>query len=51
MRIKLRAVSIIEFKKPQRPNFDKDPIGQMYDIIRDIKDSKIRTSKRKKSAY
>jgi hypothetical protein len=37
-----RAVSIIEFKKPQRPNFDKDPIGQMYDIIRDIKDKKVR---------
>ena len=37
-----RAVSIIEFKKPQRPNFDKDPVGQMYDIIRDIKDKKIK---------
>lgn len=37
-----RAVSIIEFKKPQRPNFDKDPVGQMYDIIRDIKDKKVK---------
>ena len=37
-----RAVSIIEFKKPQRVNFDKDPVGQMYDIIRDIKDKKIK---------
>lgn len=37
-----RAVSIIEFKKPQRPTFDKDPVGQMYDIIRDIKGQKIK---------
>lgn len=37
-----RAVSIIEFKKPQRPTFDKDPVGQMYDIVRDIRSQKVK---------
>jgi hypothetical protein len=37
-----RAVSIIEFKKPQRPTFDKDPVGQMYDIVRDIRGQKVK---------
>ena len=35
-----RAVSIIEFKKPQRANFDEDPISQLYRYLGDIKDGK-----------
>lgn len=35
-----RAVSIIEFKKPQRVSFDEDPTRQLYRYLREIKDNK-----------
>ncbi|MFZ4083250.1 MAG: hypothetical protein ACOYKN_18625 [Pirellula sp.] len=35
-----RAVSILEFKKPQRTNFDEDPTRQLYRYLREIKESK-----------
>lgn len=35
-----RAVSIIEFKKPQRLSFDEDPTRQLYRYLREIKESK-----------
>ncbi len=35
-----RAVSIVEFKKPQRTTFDEDPTRQLYRYLRDIKDNK-----------
>lgn len=35
-----RAVSIIEFKKPQRKSFDEDPTKQLYRYLREIRDSK-----------
>jgi len=40
---KSKAVSIFEFKKPQRPNFDEDPIKQLKRYILDIKGMKIKT--------
>jgi len=38
-----RTVSIIELKKPERKNFDQDPIAQIYSIIRHIRDQKVKT--------
>lgn len=38
-----KSVSIFEFKKPQRPNFDEDPIKQINRYIIDIKGMKIKT--------
>lgn len=35
-----RAVSILEFKKPQRTNFDEDPTRQLYRYLREIKENK-----------
>lgn len=35
-----RAVSIVEFKKPNRPRFDEDPTRQLYGYLRKIKSSK-----------
>lgn len=35
-----RAVSILEFKKPQRANFDEDPTRQLYRYLREIKENK-----------
>lgn len=35
-----RAVSILEFKKPQRTNFDEDPTRQLYRYLREIKGAK-----------
>lgn len=35
-----RAVSILEFKKPQRKTFDEDPVKQLYRYLRQIRDSK-----------
>ena len=35
-----RAVSILEFKKPQRTNFDEDPTRQLYGYLREIKANK-----------
>ena len=35
-----RAVSILEFKKPQRTNFDEDPTRQLYRYLREIKNNK-----------
>lgn len=35
-----RAVSILEFKKPQRTNFDEDPTRQLYGYLREIKVNK-----------
>ena len=35
-----RAVSIIEFKKPQRTSFDEDPTRQLYRYLREIKENK-----------
>jgi len=32
-----RAVSLIEFKKPQRKSFDEDPTRQLYRYLREIK--------------
>jgi hypothetical protein len=36
-----RAVSIIEFKKPQRLKFDEDPTRQLYRYIRKVKENKV----------
>ena len=36
-----RAVSLLEFKKPQRPNFDEDPTRQMYGYLRKLRDAKV----------
>lgn len=38
-----RSVSIIEFKKPQREQFDQDPVSEMYKIIREIRGKKVKT--------
>ena len=35
-----RAVSILEFKKPQRTTFDEDPTRQLYRYLREIRDTK-----------
>jgi len=35
-----RAVSILEFKKPQRKAFDEDPTRQLYRYLREIRDAK-----------
>lgn len=32
-----RAVSLLEFKKPQRRNFDEDPTKQIFRYVRDIR--------------
>lgn len=32
-----RAVSLLEFKKPQRKNFDEDPTKQIFRYVRDIR--------------
>lgn len=32
-----RAVSLLEFKKPQRKNFDEDPTRQVFRYVRDIR--------------
>ena len=32
-----RAISIIEFKKPQRTNFDEDPTKQLFRYVREIR--------------
>lgn len=32
-----RAVSILEFKKPQRTNFDEDPTKQLFRYVREIR--------------
>ena len=37
-----RAVSIIEFKKPQRKYFDEDPTRQLYRYVRKIKTNEIK---------
>jgi hypothetical protein len=34
-----RAVSVVEFKKPQRKNFDEDPTRQIYRYVREIRTS------------
>lgn len=36
-----RSVSIVEFKKPQRKNFDEDPTRQLYRYVRKIKTNEI----------
>lgn len=36
------AVSVIELKRPQRKDYDKSPIVQMYEILEDIKNKKIK---------
>lgn len=35
-----RAVSIVEFKKPQRASFDEDPVRQVYRYLRQIDQGK-----------
>jgi hypothetical protein len=35
---RVRAVSIIEFKKPQRANFDEDPTKQLFRYLREIRE-------------
>jgi hypothetical protein len=37
-----RAVSIIEFKKPQRTDFDEDPTRQLYRYVRKVKDGHVK---------
>lgn len=37
-----RAVSIIEFKKPQRKNYDEDPTKQLYRYLRKINENKVK---------
>ncbi len=39
-----RAVSIIEFKKPQRTNFDEDPTRQLFKYVRKVIDHKVKMS-------
>ncbi|QLC50076.1 hypothetical protein HWN40_07390 [Methanolobus zinderi] len=36
------AVSVIELKRPQRKDYDKSPVVQMYEILEDIKNKKIK---------
>lgn len=38
------SVAIIEFKRPMRNHYDRDPIQQMYDYIEDIRDKKLNSS-------
>lgn len=33
-----RAISLLEFKKPQRNNFDEDPTRQLFRYVREIRD-------------
>lgn len=33
-----RAVSLLEFKKPQRTSFDEDPVKQLFRYVREIRD-------------
>jgi len=35
-----RAVSLLEFKKPQRASFDEDPTRQLYRYLREIRDAR-----------
>lgn len=35
-----RAVSVVEFKKPQRTKFDEDPTKQLYRYVREIRNAK-----------
>lgn len=35
-----RSVSLLEFKKPQRQNFDEDPTKQLYRYVRQLKENK-----------
>ncbi len=37
-----RSVSIIEFKKPQRKNFDEDPTKQLYRYVRKVINQKVK---------
>lgn len=37
-----KSISIIELKRPQRDTLDQSPIEQMYNVIREIKDKKIK---------
>lgn len=34
-----RAVSLVEFKKPQRTNFDEDPTKQIFRYVREIRNN------------
>ncbi len=36
-----RAVSLLEFKKPKRTNFDEDPVKQLFRYVREIRDKGI----------
>jgi len=36
------SIAIIEFKRPMRDHYDKDPIQQMYDTIKEINEKKLR---------
>ncbi len=36
-----RVVSLLEFKKPQRKNFDEDPTKQVYRYVRDIRQNNL----------
>jgi len=36
-----RSVSIVELKRPERESFEIDPVSQMYDTIREIRNRKI----------
>ena len=39
-----RAVSLLEFKKPERKTFDEDPTRQLFRYVRDIRKNGIRLS-------
>lgn len=39
----LGSAVIVEFKRPERNDFDQSPIDQVYDYIRDIMDGKVKT--------
>lgn len=41
-----RAISIIEFKKPGRTNFDEDPTKQLFRYVRDIRKNGFKTNGR-----
>jgi hypothetical protein len=40
---RIKTVSIFEFKKPQKKDFDENPTRQIYRYIRDIQNQKLKT--------
>jgi hypothetical protein len=38
----LTAIVVIEFKKPDRANYNEDPVSQAYRMIRDVRDGRLK---------